>query len=180
LYTVVRNLEKHGFIAAVRTTRQGRQPERTVYGITAAGRAEVADWLRELVGVPVREYPRFEAGLSDVGVLPPDEVADLLRQRLSRLESDIAAQRETLEVATRSLPRIFLIEAEYHLALCVAEADWVRDLLREMADGTLSGLSAWRRYHETGQIPDDVSAWIDTATETASAEEGGPPTGDHT
>src|SRR5919198_2129085 len=38
LYTAVQNLEKHGFIDATETTRQGRRPERTVYRITDAGR----------------------------------------------------------------------------------------------------------------------------------------------
>jgi DNA-binding PadR family transcriptional regulator len=43
LYTVVQNLEKHGFIEAVEVAREGRQPERTTYGITEAGRAELKD-----------------------------------------------------------------------------------------------------------------------------------------
>ena len=37
LYTVEQNLEKHGFIEAVEVAREGRQPERTTYGITEAG-----------------------------------------------------------------------------------------------------------------------------------------------
>ena len=37
LYTVVQNLEKNGFIEAVATEREGRQPERTTYQITEAG-----------------------------------------------------------------------------------------------------------------------------------------------
>ena len=49
LYTVVQNLEKHGFIEAVEVAREGRQPERTTYRITEAGRAELKDWLRELI-----------------------------------------------------------------------------------------------------------------------------------
>jgi DNA-binding PadR family transcriptional regulator len=49
LYTVVQNLEKHGFIEAVQVAREGRQPERTTYQITDAGRAELKDWLRELL-----------------------------------------------------------------------------------------------------------------------------------
>src|SRR5215468_754563 len=52
LYTVVQNLEKHGFIEAASTEREGRQPERTTYRISEAGRAELADWLTELLGVP--------------------------------------------------------------------------------------------------------------------------------
>src|ERR687888_1769422 len=51
LYTVVRNLEKHGLLEAAESGRQGGRPERTVYRITEAGRAEVEDWVRELVSV---------------------------------------------------------------------------------------------------------------------------------
>ena len=79
LYTVVQNLEKHGFIEAVEVAREGRQPERTTYQITDAGRAELKDWLRELLSVPEREYTRFEAALGESAVLPPDELIDLLR-----------------------------------------------------------------------------------------------------
>src|ERR1700758_4749844 len=49
LYTVVGNLEKYGFIEAAATGREGRQPERTTYQITASGQAELRDWLRELL-----------------------------------------------------------------------------------------------------------------------------------
>src|SRR3984957_15724625 len=64
LYTVVEALERHGFIEAQETERAGRRPERTVYRITAAGSAELLDWLSELISVPAKEYLRFEAGLS--------------------------------------------------------------------------------------------------------------------
>jgi DNA-binding PadR family transcriptional regulator len=157
LYTVVRNLEKHGFIEATGTTRQGRQPERTVYRITESGRAELRDWLRELVAEPEREYPRFEAALSDIGILPPDEATSLLERRLAALEADIAAQRESLEGLGDKLPRLFLIEAEYHLAICTAEARWLRALLADIADGSLGGLTEWRKFHETGQMPPDIA-----------------------
>src|SRR5581483_6078208 len=68
LYTVVQNLDKHGFIEAVNVAREGRQPERTTYRITDAGLAEMKDWLRELLATPEREYTRFEAGLSDCAI----------------------------------------------------------------------------------------------------------------
>ena len=64
LYTVVQNLEKYGFVEALDVVREGRQPERTTYQITDAGRAELKDWLRELLSEPdtgvhqVRGRPR--------------------------------------------------------------------------------------------------------------------------
>lgn len=157
LYTVVANLEKHGFIQATGNTRQGRRPERTVYAITDDGRAELKDWLRELIRVPVREHPRFEAALSVIGVLPPDEAMELLRLRLRDLEVEVAAQRAALGELTRTLPRLFLIECEYYVALQKAEADWLRGLLNQLEDGSLEGMKGWRTLHETGQAPEEWS-----------------------
>src|SRR5262249_60377835 len=49
LYTVVDNLAKHGLIEAGEAHREGRRPERTVYRITDAGRAELAGWMSQLL-----------------------------------------------------------------------------------------------------------------------------------
>src|ERR1700722_16941454 len=61
LYTVIELLLKRGMIAARETAREGRRPERTVYEITAAGTEELHDWMADLVGMPAKEYPQFEA-----------------------------------------------------------------------------------------------------------------------
>ena len=158
LYTIVQNLEKYGFIEAVEVAREGRQPERTTYQITDAGRTELMDWMRELLGVPEREYTRFEAALGEGAILPPDELAGLLRQRLETLDAANAQRQGELENTETQIPRLFMIESEYHLAMCRAEADWVRALLKEFTDGTFPGLDDWRQFHQTGQLPDDVLA----------------------
>jgi DNA-binding PadR family transcriptional regulator len=158
LYTIVQNLEKYGFIEAVEVAREGRQPERTTYRITEAGRAELMDWLRELLSVPEREYTRFEAALGEGAILPPDELAALLRQRLDTLDAANARQETELKAYETHVPRLFMIESEYHQALCRAEADWIRGLLTEFADGTFPDLDGWRQFHETGQLPDHIIA----------------------
>jgi DNA-binding PadR family transcriptional regulator len=157
LYTVVANLEKHGFIEATHTAREGRRPERTVYRITSDGREELSDWLRELIGTPEKEYPRFAAALSEIGALHPDEVAILLQRRLAALDADIAAQRASLAEWSKALPRLFLIESEYELTLRDAERAWVRSLLDEITAGTLPGLASWRSFYETGQVPEEFA-----------------------
>ena len=157
-YTVVQNLEKNGFIEAVEVAREGRQPERTTYQITDAGRTELKDWLRELLSVPEREHSSFEAALGEAAVLPPDELIDLLQQRLATLEEANGRLQGQLETLVTQLPRLFLIETEYYLAQRRAEEDWVRGLLKEFTGGTFPGLDAWRRFHATGELPDDVQA----------------------
>ncbi|WP_433469110.1 PadR family transcriptional regulator [Spirillospora sp. CA-128828] len=156
LYTVVGNLEKHGFLAVEGSTREGARPERTVYRITDAGLEELADWVRELIGVPERERPRFEAGLSVLGALGPDETVSLLRGRLDTMERQIADEQAALD-ASSEVPRLFLVESEYDLAIRRAEAAWVRGFVAEIEDGSLPGLDLWRTFHETGKVPPEIA-----------------------
>jgi DNA-binding PadR family transcriptional regulator len=160
-YTVVQNLEKYGFIEAVDVGREGRQPERTTYQITDAGREELTDWMRELLSVPEREHTSFEAALGESAVLPPDELIDLLQQRLAALEKANGRLQAELETLVTQLPRLFLIESEYYLALRRAEEEWVRGLLKEFTDGTFPGLGAWRRFHATGEVPSELMALME-------------------
>jgi DNA-binding PadR family transcriptional regulator len=156
LYTVVQNLEKHGFIEAAGTNREGRQPERTTYRITEQGMAELRDWLRELLSEPDDQPTPFAAALSESGILPPAEMAELLAQRLATLDKANAAHEAELTVWNQRLPRILLIESEYELAMRKAQAGWVRGLLREITEGTLGGFDTWRKIHETGEIPPEI------------------------
>ena len=156
LYTVVQNLEKHGFIEAAGINREGRQPERTTYRITERGMAELRDWLRELLSEPDDQPTPFAAALAEGGILPPAEMAELLAQRLARLDKANAAHEAELTVWNERLPRILLIESDYELAMRKAQADWVRGLLREITEGTLGGMETWRKIHETGEIPPEI------------------------
>jgi DNA-binding PadR family transcriptional regulator len=168
LYTVVQNLEKYGFIEAVDVAREGRQPERTTYQITDAGRAELKDWLRELLAEPEREYTRFEAALGESAVLPPDELVGLLRQRLGALEAANAQYQAGLAELVTQVPRLFLIESEYRLALRRAEAEWVRGLLKELTDGSFPGIKDWQRFHDTGEPPEEILALVEKEREEAA------------
>ncbi|HKA68223.1 MAG TPA: PadR family transcriptional regulator [Actinomycetes bacterium] len=165
LYTVVQNLERYGLIEDAGTTRQGSRPERTAYAITDAGRAEMRDWLRELLRDPQKEYPLFATALSLVGALPPDEVIEMLEQRLAALDAEISAQEVQLEEQRQQVPRLFLIESEYLDAMRRAEAEWVRGLLKGIESGALGDLEPWREYHRTGAMPVELANLLATVTE---------------
>ena len=155
LYTVVDNLAKHGLIEALEARREGRRPERTVYELTDAGRTRLDTWMSELLATPVKEYPRFEAALSLMPVLHPDHVLALLRERGRTLEKQITAERLILGAAGKAgLPRLLMIEGEYHLAMQDAELAWVRSLADELEAGTMEGQNAWQQFFETGQQPE--------------------------
>jgi DNA-binding PadR family transcriptional regulator len=164
LYTVVQNLEKNGYLEPIGVTRQGARPERTMYQITDAGRDELVGWTRELIAKPEAEHTRFVAGLSVVAVLTPRDVADLLRQRVERLTESLDASRRQLEQAS-DVPRLFLIEDEYQMAMTRAEIDWTRSLLDEISTGTFPHLDVWRRWHENGDIPTEFTELAERGTE---------------
>jgi len=156
LYTVVQNLEKNGYLESIGVTRQGARPERTMYQITDAGRDELIAWTRELIAEPEAEHTRFIAGLSVLAVLTPQAVIELLQQRLDRLTQTIDSLTALLDEAS-DVPRLFLIEDEYRIAMTRAEVGWVRSLLAELSGGTFPHLDAWRSFHETGQMPSELA-----------------------
>src|SRR5215470_13831400 len=63
LYTVIDMLVGRGLISSKETSRGGKRPERTVFMLTEAGHDLLHDWMRELIGQPVKEFPQFEAAL---------------------------------------------------------------------------------------------------------------------
>jgi DNA-binding PadR family transcriptional regulator len=166
LYTVVQNLAKHGFLEVVGTSRQGARPERTVYRITEAGRQEMLDWTRELLSTPEPEHPRFAAGLSVQMVLPPDEVIALLRVRLGALEASIAARRAAHAEYLEQVPRLFLVEEEFALAMLEAEAAWTSGLLDALVSGAFPGLEIWRAFHATGEMPPELAELAERGLDT--------------
>jgi DNA-binding PadR family transcriptional regulator len=171
LYTVVRSLERHGLIEEVSTEREGLRPERTVYAITGPGREELQDWMSELLGVRQKEYPRFETALALAGVMHPDKVLALLDERLAQLARENAATRGELARFAAILPRLFLIESEYSLAMAEAEETFVRGLAESIRSGELGGLDGWRSLHETGLSPEQWEQ-LDDIAKRAAAENG--------
>jgi DNA-binding PadR family transcriptional regulator len=164
LYTVIEALLARGLIAAKETSRAGKRPERTVYMLTPAGLDELRDWLRELLRDPAKEYPQFEGALCLMPVLPPDEAVALLRQRALQLSGKVwqmegqlaeLAQHDIVAVTgprelpaplarQKTFPPLFVVEAEYRIALIKAELAFVNELIRRIVDEGWGPVEMWR------------------------------------
>ena len=148
LYMVVQQLARAGLISEQETSRDGQRPERTVYALTEAGRTEFRDWLRELIGQPEREYPRFVAALSLIAALPPSEVLPLLRQRLDRLAAGRAEIRAVIDgVLADGVPGLFLIEEDYRLAMLTAESEFVTRFIGQITDPATGWGKGWAEFY---------------------------------
>jgi len=145
LYSLVETLEAKGLIRARETVREGRRPERTIYEITDAGEVELVDWLSDLVATPAKEYLQFEAALTFIPVLPPEDAVALLTQRVQALEMQLARQQGVRRSAEeQGLPRLFLLEDDFMAHLLEAELDWIRRLIKDIESGALDGLDHWK------------------------------------
>ena len=155
LYMVIGQLARAGFITEQETSRAGQRPERTVYALTDAGRAELRDWLTELVGQPQHEYPAFVAALSLIGALPPSQVLELLRARLGQLSRQEAEARGLVDTSLAAgVPGLFLIEEEYRLALLAADSAFTSQLIQRITDPATDWTGAWAGFHgETAPTP---------------------------
>jgi hypothetical protein len=129
--------------------------------------------MQDLLRNPVNEYPQFTAGLSLLPVLPPEEAVALLRERAihlsgeaARLEqhlADLADQEVPLPphemppaLVGKKFPPLFVVEAEYKLALIRAELAFVIALVRRVTEENWGPVDLWRelqaasaRQHET-------------------------------
>ena len=164
LYTVIDLLTARGFIRPKGTSRDGKRPERTVYALTPLGRDQLRNWMRDLVAEPAKEFLQFEAALSLLPVLPPEEALTLLRERALRVSENIARMRaQVMQFSNMTIgefkqpddqvpapllgqkfPPIFLVETEYRLALLQAELAFVNDLVRRITEDGWGPVDLWR------------------------------------
>ncbi|MFB7629741.1 PadR family transcriptional regulator [Streptomyces sp. NPDC056149] len=154
LYRTIERLQAGGLITVRHTVRDQQYPERTVYEVTDEGRAVTREWLEQMLAVPKAEFPVFPVALSNMLMLTPDEVTPILERRLEH----ITAQRAELErqnaATPAGLPRITLIENEYLLAVLGTEKRWLRGVIDDLRDGSLTWspelLAAFEEAAETG------------------------------
>ncbi|MEU5692073.1 helix-turn-helix transcriptional regulator [Actinosynnema sp. NPDC020468] len=138
LYHTVERLQGCGFIEVVDTTRDGRRPERTVYGMTPAGRDAFEQRGRELLGDLVPEYPAFLSGLAVVHELGRDIALLELEHRLLRLRAMVAADQAVVRgLEQDGTPEVFWLDWRYTTARRAFELAWTEKLVDDLRAGAI-------------------------------------------
>jgi DNA-binding PadR family transcriptional regulator len=132
VYQTIQRLARDGLVETVGIERSENRPERTTYRITDAGRATLADWLRDMLATPAREFTEFPAALSFLPNLPRTEAIDALVARVARLQERLAALDDEIAEVGRFLPRLFAIESEFQRQVVDAELTYVRGLIADL------------------------------------------------
>ena len=140
LYDTVDAMARAGWIEPRPAERAGARPQRTPYALTETGQAELVRRLDAQVRAPRREFPEFLGAVSHLGVLGSQRAADALRERAGRLDALITEDQRRLDeaLAGAGVPRLFVIEAEYALAMARAERDWVLAVIEDIGSRRLA------------------------------------------
>jgi len=144
VYQTIDRLLRAELIGVRETTRDERRPERTVYEVTDAGRDALHTWTGEMLASPAPEFPEFPAALASLMVLSPEDVTVRLAKRADDLRDALAADRAALR-AVPDLPRLFLLDDEYSIAVREAELAWVEGVLAALRSGELTWSAEWIR-----------------------------------
>ena len=157
LYTVIEQLLRERLVAIREVLKEGRRPEKTIYDLTAEGETELVVWMRELVSSPAKEYPQFEAALSLLPALPPEEVITLLEIRIGLLEKRLLGFDEEDRICREmKLPRLFSLESEYAKALTIAEHKFCKMLSADIKQDKDALRSVWtsaRKHIIDSKVP---------------------------
>ena len=145
LYHTVEALLRDGLIENVERGRDGRRPERTVYGLTPRGRQEFLDRLSDMVRLPVRDYNDFAAGLKFIWHLDREAAVALLRDRAEslRMEAEYVDKVIRMLREEKRLRRLSHLELEHAAAMARAEIEWIKRMADEIENGELE----WRAGH---------------------------------
>ena len=138
LYHAVARLHGQELVAEVGTDRDGNRPERTTYEITSSGRRVLVDRLAEILRAPVREYPQFTLGLSEMHNLPASEATALLRARIEDLSREIEELSGFQRLAEeRRVSEIYWAGIDYTYHMLTAEVTWLTSYIERVDSGEL-------------------------------------------
>lgn len=110
-------------------------------------------WLADTLAHPRNEYPSFPAALSCLPLVAPARLAEILGERLHKLDSMPAAIDPERVRQEYGLERVFVIEDEYRRTVLTAEREWIAALVRDLETGRLH----WQRPDRLSATPSEYS-----------------------
>ena len=141
LYHTVDRLSDKELIEVHDVEREGNRPERTIYRITATGRAALARSLEQLLEGHPTEYPQLYLALSEAHGLPRTRVIELLTTRLTQMCAELENLRVgAAEAADSGKAEMFYLDIGCRITTLSAQIDWLRGLLERLTNHSIAWL----------------------------------------
>lgn len=139
IYFALNKMAEEGLVDVVSTDQIGKRPARTLYIITAKGKAEFDRLLREQWWERKPFIDPFQVAISFMHRMPRDELLVALRYRRDHLRAYLSAIQS--EGEWRALPpgkpRHIAETVRLHLAHDEAELRWIEEAIEKVERGEL-------------------------------------------
>jgi DNA-binding PadR family transcriptional regulator len=124
LYGALHRMTSEGVIEIVRNEQEGSMPARTVYGLTAAGHAElIALRDRALRETRVRPDP-VDLGLQNAADMSEDELLSVLQDRRAAIAAELASWRHLHDTAAPYLTPLEALAFRHTVMRVETELAW--------------------------------------------------------
>jgi DNA-binding PadR family transcriptional regulator len=154
LYHTVERLLANDFVEVVDTQRDGRRPERTVYGMTGAGRDAFVERAQHMIGIPAEEYPEYLSGLAVVDELGPELALNQLKHRILLLEAAAASDEVIVDrLLKMELPEIYWLDWRYATERRAFELEWTKKTLDGLESGRIPFMKAGLANEAVRHLP---------------------------
>lgn len=125
-YFVLEKLEKGGYVTH-EVEREGKRPERRVYGITEKGRLKFFDLLRESISSYTPTLSSDNIGITFLGKLKSSEAKELLKAKKQKIKTEID---KFTGIQDHGVYLKFVLE--HSLAYLNADLKWVSSILKNI------------------------------------------------
>ena len=133
IYYLLNKLEGEELIESHLSQPGGKGPARKVYRITDAGRQTHREAVRAALSTPKMRSSSFLLGLSNLPMLPRDEVLSALRTYSTETQARLETLKSRLDTRQPMVPFVAAM-FEYSEALAAAELKWINDYIKELEE----------------------------------------------
>jgi DNA-binding PadR family transcriptional regulator len=141
IYSALPRMASEGLLQVTEVSHEGNRPQRTVYGITAAGRAELTRLLADAWTQPASMAQPVDVALFFIWLLPPEVVAARLAERVAKLDGaqeQLARNRALWNTAVEAAPENVPLQYFEMMQDLFEHSERVLDTERQWSAGMLT------------------------------------------
>jgi DNA-binding PadR family transcriptional regulator len=134
IYYLLNKLEKDGLVESQLLSQEGKGPARKVYSITPEGEQVHLESVLAALSTPSSGSEPFLMGLSNLPVVPQEQLINALNSYAVQLEESLSKIHERAELQ-QPLPPFVEAMFDYSRVLAEAKLKWVRGFIQDMEAG---------------------------------------------
>ncbi len=140
IYTTIKTLQDKGYIVG-KSVKEGNMPEKTVYGITEAGRKQLISAIEAFLGNLEWDYAQANIATILICHLTKERALEILREKIKKLTRKSEALQTALKELNATVPATGLHAMRHMIHLTNTDITSSRELI-----ATIEADTAWNHF----------------------------------